>query len=463
MKKFLIPTLFLIIIALSFYIFKKQKAIKNSIDNIEDLIKARSKKPVEKPIAPPAPTISKKPKFQDIESDVIDKTPLNLVTQKFTLSTGEALELDLPKGYKIYPAAEGIPRVRFFAKAPDGRLFVTGMHNLTDNKKGKVYILENFDEDTKKFQKVTVWKDKLRNPNSVEFYTDENGENWLYLTVTDSLVRYPYQNGEHQPSHKPEKIADFPGDGLSYKYGGWHLTRTISFHDNKLYVSVGSSCNLCEEREDEPFRAAIAVMNPDGSNQKVYAKGIRNAVDIDWIEGKLYATNMTADHLGKMKPNDPFYEIKEGENYGWPYCYEHEQKMFDEDPENQSENRVAKKIVKNSWDRKTINCVDIPPAYSLFEAHGSPLGFAYFGEETKGTALQNYFLASLHGSTVAKVGTGHRIVRFKKGFAPEPFIDNFLKNGKRVGRPCDIYQWDEDSFFFSDDFKGVVYFVKKKS
>lgn len=457
MKKWLIPVLLIIIAALSFYVFQKQKAI--------DKAKAKTEKPskeiTKKNIEVPAPTIPEKPKFQNIEIAKIDRTPIDLVAQQFTLSNGETLALDLPKGYKIYPAAEGMPRVRFFAKAPDGRLFVTGMHNLTDNKRGKVYILEDFDETAKKFQKVTVWKDKLRNPNSVEFYTDDNGKNWLYLAVTDSLVRYPYENGELKPSGKPEKIADFPGDGLSYKYGGWHLTRTITFYEDKLYVSVGSSCNLCEEREDEPFRAAIVVMNPDGSNQKVYAKGIRNAVDIDWIEGKLYATNMASDHLGKMKPNDPFYEVREGQNYGWPYCYEHEQKMYDEDPEDQSENRVAKKIVKDSWDRKAIKCADVPPAYALFEAHGSPLGFAYFDERMKPKELQNYFLASLHGSTVAKVGTGHRIVRFKKGVAPEPFIDNFLKDGKRVGRPCDIYPWRENSFFFSDDFKGVVYFVEK--
>jgi glucose/arabinose dehydrogenase len=458
MKKILIPILLLIIITLSFYIFQKQKSLEKPKEVTEKPIEPKPTNPTEKPTPKPI----EKSKFHDIESDNIDKTPLNLVTQNFTLSNGESLSLDLPEGYKIYPAAEGMPRVRFFAKAPDGRLFVTGMHNLTDNKKGKVYILENFDETTKRFQKVTVWKDKLRNPNSVDFYTDKNGKNWLYLAVTDSLVRYPYQNGELKPSGQPEKIADFPGNGLSYKYGGWHLTRTISFHENKLYVSVGSSCNLCEEREDEPFRAAIVVMNPNGSNQKIYANGIRNAVDIDWVEGKLYATNMASDHLGKMKPNDPFYEVREGQNYGWPYCYEHQQKMYDEDPKDQSENRVAKKIVKDSWDKKTIDCAEVPPAYALFEAHGSPLGFAYFGKETKGTELQNYFLASLHGSTVAKVGTGHRIVRFKKGFAPEPFINNFLKDGKRVGRPCDIYQWEEDSFFFSDDFKGVVYFVKKE-
>jgi len=460
MKKWLIPFLLLIVITFLAYLFFKKNEDRNHSSVVTENTKTEKQKDSTTTTII-TPSTDQKPKYRDIEQDKIDTTPLNLQPQQITLSKGEKFSLDLPKGYKIYPAAEGMPRVRFFAKAPDGRLFVTGMHNLTDNKKGKVYILENFDEQKKKFEKVTVWKDKLRNPNSVDFYTDENGKSWLYLAVTDSLVRYPYQIGEIKPSGKPEKITDFPGDGLSYKYGGWHLTRTISFHEDKLYISVGSSCNLCEEKENEPFRAAIVEMNIDGSNQKIYATGIRNAVDIDWVEGKFYATNMASDHLGKQKPNDPFYEIKEGQNYGWPYCYEHEQQIFEENPKDQSDNRAAGKLVKDSWDRKTIECKNVPLAYSLFEAHGSPLGFAYFGEETEPNELKNYFLASLHGSTVAKVGTGHRIVRFKKGHLPEPFIDDFLKNGVRVGRPCDIFQWNENSFFFSDDFKGVVYFVEK--
>ncbi len=426
---------------------------------------------VKKPV-PATPTVEipkpedKKPittdKYRDIEQDPIDVTPLKLVPQKVTLSKGESFNLYLPEGFKIYPAAEGLHRVRFFAKAPDGRLFVTGMYNLTDNEKGKIYILDDFDESTKKFGKVTIWKENLRNPNSVQFYTDKNGQEWLYLALTDSLMRYKYQTGETSPSNSPEKIADFPGYGLNYKYGGWHLTRTLAFHENKLYVSVGSSCNLCEEKVNEPSRAAIVVMNPDGSDQQIFAKGVRNAVDIGWVEGKFYGTNMASDHMGNSKPNDYFYEFKNEDHFGWPYCYEHEGVVYEEDPKNQSDNKAAGKLVKDHWERKTIDCKDIKKAYQLFEAHGSPLGFEYFGNSTKAKELQNYFLVSLHGSTLANVGTGHHVIRMKKGHQPEPFIDGFLVNKERNGRPCDIFQYDEKSFFLSDDFKGVIYFISKE-
>jgi hypothetical protein len=93
--------------------------------------------------------------------------------------------------------------------------------------------------------------------------------------------------------------------GLGYKYGGWHLTRTVVVGgDGKIYVAVGSSCNACEEKEE--VRASILQMNPDGKNKAYFARGLRNAVGLRWINGRLYATNMGSDHLGDNRPADTF-------------------------------------------------------------------------------------------------------------------------------------------------------------
>src|SRR6185295_17337028 len=103
--------------------------------------------------------------------------------------------------------------------------------------------------------------------------------------------------------------------------GGWHLTRTILIGGNgKLYVSVGSSCNACEEKEE--VRASILEMDSDGQNQRPFAHGLRNAVGLRWANSSLFATNMGSDHLGTEKPADTMYRIKEDGNYGWPYCYQ---------------------------------------------------------------------------------------------------------------------------------------------
>lgn len=424
------------------------------------------KKEAKKP-APPTPdpekeevVIPEAPKFRNIQNDKVDTSSLTLIPNDIQLQNGKSFTLNLPEGYAITPAAEGLKRVRFFAKAPDNRLFVTGMHNLTDNKKGKIFILDSFNLETKQFDKISEWKTALRNPNSVQFYQDTTGQDWIYYAVTDGVIRHKYEAGELMPTGVGEEITTFPGQGLSYKYGGWHLTRTLAFFEDKLYISVGSSCNLCEEVESE--RATILQMNPDGTDKKVYANGIRNAVDLSWVEGQLYATNMASDHLGNDMPNDYFYQVNEGQDYGWPYCYEHNGQLYDEDPKDQSDNRVAGKIVKDTFANKTINCQTIPKAYALFEAHAAPLGFEYFDHETKSNATRNYFLVAHHGSTLAKVGTGHRIIRMKSTAQQSTLIDGFLKGKTRVGRPCDIIQNDDKSFFFTDDYAGVVYYVEEE-
>ncbi|HEX8286640.1 MAG TPA: hypothetical protein VF556_01515 [Pyrinomonadaceae bacterium] len=161
-----------------------------------------------------------------------------LVPNKISLKSGLTFYLNLPAGYKIIPATEGLKRVRFFAKSPDGRIFVTDMHDLTDNRKGAVYILEEFDLESGKFTRVTPYLTNLKNPNSAAFYTDERGQDWFYLAETDKLTRRRFTRNETKPTDsKPEVLATFPDYGLSYKYGGWHLTRTIAFAPNgKLYV-----------------------------------------------------------------------------------------------------------------------------------------------------------------------------------------------------------------------------------
>ena len=248
-------------------------------------------------------------------------TAQRLIPHPISLANGKSFELNLPDGYEISVAAQGLKRVRFMALSPDNRLFVTDMFNLADNRRGVVYILDQFDRTTLRFKKVTKYMTGLRNPNSVAFYTDRSGTDWFYLALTDRLIRYRYEAGKDAPSGEPQVLATFPDYGLGYKYGGWHLTRTVIVGDNgKIYVAVGSSCNACEEKEE--VRATILEMNPDGTNQRYIARGLRNAVGLRWTRHKLYATNMGSDHLGDNRPADTFYAIEDGKHYGWPYCFQ---------------------------------------------------------------------------------------------------------------------------------------------
>lgn len=201
---------------------------------------------------------------------VFSQQPLKLTEQKIQLEGNISFVLKIPVSYKISVAAEGLSRPRFFAKSPDGRLFVTDMFDRTDNKKGKIYILEDWNEKTKQFNNVITYLQNLHNPNQVAFYS-ANGQQYIYVAETGKLSYYKYTAGDNKPSSQATVIAAFPDYGLSYKYGGWHLTRSIAFHNNKIYVSVGSSCDACIEKE--VIRASIVEMDSDGGNQNFLQEG----------------------------------------------------------------------------------------------------------------------------------------------------------------------------------------------
>lgn len=376
-----------------------------------------------------------------------------LVPHHITLANGKSFDLNLPAGFGISVAAQGLRRVRFMARSPDDRIFVTDMYNLSDNKRGTVYILDEFDPESMQFKKVTKYLTNLRNPNSVAFYTDASGTNWFYLALTDRLVRYRYEAGADAPSGEPEVLATFPDYGLGYKYGGWHLTRTVvAGGDGKIYVAVGSSCNACEEKEE--VRASILEMDPDGKNQSYYARGLRNAVGVRWVNGKLFATNMGADHLGDNRPADTFYALEAGKNYGWPFCFQAGARVF-ADP-------------KFNVANKKFDCTKVPPAHTPFPAHSSPLGLEYF-DATNDTSLADAFLVALHGSTKPSLRPrrGYRVVRIddSAGIAEaaagsmQDFITGFFDGTKVNGRPCDIFSFRKNAFLLTDDHSGVVYYV----
>ena len=373
---------------------------------------------------------------------------LKLTPHKISLASGLTFNLYLPEEFEIMVAAEGLKRARFMSRSPDGRIFVTDMYNLTDNKRGVIYILENFDERTGRFRKVVPYLTQLHNPNSICFHTDQSGQSWIYIALTDSLIRYRYRAGDKAPTGRPQVLATFPDYGLNYKYGGWHLTRTLAFGPNgKLYVAVGSSCNACEEKEE--IRATVTEMNMDGTGRRIYAKGLRNAVGIKWVGSELFATDMGADHLGNNSPSDTMYIVRDGLNYGWPYCYQLGPRIL-ADPQFKSS-------------EKNPGCRRVPQAYAAFTAHSSPLGLEYFDSNNNSSAsLTNYFLVALHGSSDHKLKRGHSIVRVRRGAPLEDFINGFQQNGMIYGRPADIMRLGPDAFLFTDDHRGVVYYVRKR-
>lgn len=372
---------------------------------------------------------------------------LKLTAENIVLKNNLRFTLQVPSGYHITVAAEGLNRPRFFTKSPDGRLFITDMYDRTDNKKGKVLILDGWNSNTRKFETITTYLDNQHNPNQVAFYSVK-GQQYIYVAETGKLSYYKYQAGDNKPASSPTVIASFPDYGLSYKYGGWHLTRSLAFHNNKLYVSVGSSCDACIEKEE--IRATIVEMDPDGRNLKYYARGLRNAVGIKWIGNELWATNMGRDNRGPDKPEEQLMKIIPGAFYGWPYYFQYKKQIIaDAD---------FKDSVHPAWVKR-------PPISQWgIKAHSAPLGFAYF-TRFKDSLLNNSFITALHGSTSVWRQRGNAVVQMLPKGAYREIVTGFLQGtteDKRYGRPCDVLQWDDHSFFISDDKNGVIYYVWKQ-
>ncbi|HVZ80096.1 MAG TPA: PQQ-dependent sugar dehydrogenase [bacterium] len=374
-----------------------------------------------------------------------------LEPHRLELSSGKAITLSVPQGWDITVAATGMKRPRFMAFSPDGRLFLGDMYNKGDTRLGHVYVLDDYDPAQGRFGKWTAYLSKQRNPNSVAFFTDPQGGSWIYVALTDDLLRYPYRPGDLAPSGAPQTLASFPAYGLNYKYGGWHLTRTVLLgEDGKLYVSVGSSCDSCPEKKGE-IRACILQMDPDGSNERVYASGIRNAVGMKWAEGRLIVTAMGADKLGDDLPLEAVYSIQDGANYGWPFCY-NSPDGYRPDPKYAPQDRPAGV------------CERAPAPYWTYLAHAAPLGLEYF-DASYGAPLTGHYLVSFHGSSKKTLGHGYRVVRMLKGEKGEDFITGFRGQGPRgkvFGRPCDILKDGRGGFFLTDDFNGVLYHLQKK-
>lgn len=379
----------------------------------------------------------------------IDTKPLKLTPHKIALAGGKSLTLNLPADFEIVIAAQGLKRPRFFAKSPDNRIFLTTMYNRADNKRGAIYILDDFDQKTGQFKKLIPYLTNLHNPNSIAFYMDKEGIRWLYVALTDRLLRYKFTMNETAPTSEPEVLATFPDYGLNYKYGGWHLTRTLAFNNKgKLYVSVGSSCNICEETEE--IRASVVEMDADGKNQRTFVRGLRNAVGLKWVNGQLFATNMGQDKLGDNIPEDTMFIVEENKNYGWPYCYSANSKIV---PDNQF-----------SKSEKRIDCKDVPAPFTAFGAHSSPLGLEYFdGSKATDARLRSSFLVALHGASKRELKRGYRLVRVRKGAPPQDFLTGFLQGVTVLGRPADVFQIGANAFLFTDDHVGRVFYVYKKA
>ncbi len=197
-------------------------------------------------------------------------------------------QLKAPAGFHISVFAEvDGPRMMIFT--PGGVLLVS------ESGEGKVVALPDSKSSGKTERSVTVLNG-LNEPHGLAFY-----EGKLYVAENDKVQRYDWDEATLRATN-PKKLTDLPT-------GGGHSTRTVLFHSGKMYVSAGSSCNVCIEKD--PRRAAVMEFNPDGSGQRIFAKGLRNAVGlaVNPKTDTVWVTVNGRDWLGDDLPPETIYDL----------------------------------------------------------------------------------------------------------------------------------------------------------
>ena len=261
-----------------------------------------------------------------------------------------ALPLKLPPGFAITIFAREVKGARVLALDPAGNLLVS----LTSQ--GRVVALPDKNGDGVADAVVTVL-DGLNKPHGLAFGPGEKPR--LYVAETDQVAAYDY-DPERLTATLPQKIADLPP-------GGRHFTRSLLFlptaRDHRLLISVGSSCDACEE--EDPRHAKILAVDADGGGDlSTFASGLRNSVfmAVHPLSRHVWATEMGRDYLGDNLPPDEINIILEGSHYGWPYCYG--KRLHDDKSDPTGDHREF--------------CQDTIPSFIDVPAHSAPLGLAFF-------------------------------------------------------------------------------------
>jgi len=311
--------------------------------------------------------------------------------------------------------------------SPGGALLVSEPDN------GKVVALLD-PKHTGKAERSLDVVTNLTEPHGLAFYKGK-----LYIAENDKVRSWDWDESTLNASN-PKMLAELPGRG-------GHSTRTVIFHGDKMYVSAGSSCNVCIEKD--PRRATVMEFNPDGSGMKVFTKGLRNAVGmaVNPKTDTVWVTVNGRDRLGDDLPPETIYDLGAGGNdAGWPYCYG--DRIPDRDFTKPGDNRC-----------ETV----IRPKVQM-QAHSAPLGLAFYEGTALPTEYRNNIFVAFHGSWNRSVPTGAKVIRVKLDDKGQPIggAEDFITGwqdaeGKRWGRPVGIVMADDDSMYISDDKAGLVY------
>lgn len=333
--------------------------------------------------------------------------------------------LHVPSGFDLRVYASGFRTPRILGLDPAGRIAVS------DIAAGTITLLE---ERSASIVRTTLVSG-LDRPHGFEFH-----DGYLYIAETKAVSRYRY-DAQAATVGAREKLFDLP-------FTGGHFTRTLRFGaDGALYVSIGSSCNVCREADER--LASVMRYEPGTWRGSVYARGLRNTVGLTLNPAtkELWGVDNGRDWLGDSLPPEDVNIIRAGGDYGWPICYGN--KIHDSN------------FDKNQYFRDP--CADTTAPVFELPAHTAPLGLAFIDSRSFPAGWQGDLLVTMHGSWNRSVPDGYKVVRlFVDGdrvTGSEDFITGFIANGAAIGRPVDVLFGPDGAAYITDDKAGVIYRV----
>jgi glucose/arabinose dehydrogenase len=344
-----------------------------------------------------------------------------------------------PAGFSVQIFITGLDNPRLIRTAPNGDIF------LAEGSSGKIKVFHGITRDGKPEQ-TEVFTEGLTQPYGIAFYPPGDNPQWLYVGDTDAVVRFPYQNGDLKASGPAQHIVDLP-------HGRGHWTRDVQFtaDGKKMFVAVGSASNV-DDPDSTPAernRADILEFNPDGSEMRVYAYGIRNAgggLAIQPKTGELWCSVNERDGLGDNLVPDYITHVEEGGFYGWPWWYigNHQ------DPRHEGTHPELR-------DKAIVPDV-------LLQPHNASLEMAFYEGTQFPAEYQGDIFASEHGSWNRSVRTGYEVIRVplhqtsRAGGEYEDFVTGFVvDNGHVWGRPVGITEAHDGSLLLSDDGSNSIW------
>jgi glucose/arabinose dehydrogenase len=338
--------------------------------------------------------------------------------------------LEVFSGFELNVAAQGLGKPRMLAVDDKGRLYITRRDQ------GDVLLLSDPDGNGK-FNQLQTVASNFKGVHGIALY---NGK--IYLASNREL-KCAKINDDGTLGQLEMLIDDLPD-------GGQHGNRTIAFGPDKtLYITVGSTCNDCNETNKE--NATILRASVDGKKREIFARGLRNTIGIDWDQdGELWGADNGTDWRGDEIPPEEINHIELGEDYGWPLVYGKQQvDQTREDPLGATKEEYA---------------MTTQPSEFELPAHSAPINFLFL-KNVNGLPdeMKDDALVTLHGSWNKSDPDGYKVVRivFENGkpVRQENFLAGFLSNGgkTRFGRPAGLAISKNGEIYISDDANGTIY------